>query len=465
MSKIFFRTIVITLLRFVLNVSPAAVFIFGVLFLRNLFIRWDMHVITHLMTIPIALGLGAAYSRTVVRFFDFLLRLAHTIAVTVVVLDQPYKGTLTGYAWKEATRNLIGNTATSMVTIKGVKLVKTLKTALLEKTILNHLNDPGGFSLGHSLFKFIVYNINMALDSMDEVLVSYTWFTQELFRRHWEMENPKKKISIKTRVKNQAKYFLEGTALYIRVLPRMLVNNTLYIVAIEIFIFLTLAATVILTTISLGFGWWNILFMFITTRLILIAVNWVIVPSLRVNVAIWQFYNQVSKLETTTPDFIRGLVGKLPPLAWVAKQTGDPEYKDEKVTLTEADNPETCAGDIVDWAECEEALRGLVNDTAKIFQVHEKDILEPCGGKQEEAVSDTLPAEEQVFEEVPHQEPEEIPHQEQEETFPTEETPPEGDEDSLFDIKMPAGDIPSSVIKKVDFGGKMSDLVDVDDLI
>ena len=431
-----------------------------------------MHIITHLMTIPIALGLGAAYRMTAVRFVDYLLKLAHTIAVTVVVLDQPYRGTLTGYAWKETIHNLIGNTATSVITVKGVKVVKTIKTALFEKTILNHLNDPGGFSAGHSLFKFIVYNINMSLDSMDEILVSYTWLTQEMFRRHWVIENPKKKISIKTKVKNQAKFFLEGAALYIRVLPSMLVSNTLYLVAIEIFIFLALAASVIVTAISLGFGWWNILFIFITTRLLLIAINQIIVPTLRVNVAIYQFYNQVSKLETTTPEFIKELIGKLPPLAWVAKQTGDPEFKDSQVTLKDADNLESCAGDIVNWADCEAALRGLVNDTAKVFQVHEKDILEPVGGKPEEE-----PAPPPQVEEAPPPNPqvEELPHVEEEVPPPIEEelislddlmAEPVTEEEDMFNLVMPSeSDIPLSVIKKVDFGDTMSDQIDIDDLI
>ena len=427
-----------------------------------------MHIITHLMTIPIALGLGSAYRLTVVRFVDYLLQLAHTIAVTVIVLDQSYKGTLTGYAWKEATSNLIGNTATSIITVKGVKVVKTVKNALLEKTILNHLNDPGGFGVGNSFFKFIVYNINMALDSMDEVLVSYTWFTQEMYRRHWEIENPKKKISVKTKVKNQAKFFLEGAALYIRVLPKMLVNNTLYLVAIEVLIFLTLAVSVILTTISFGFGWWNILFMFVTTRLLLISVNSIIVPTLRVNIAIFQFYNQVSKLETTSPEFIKELVGKLPPLAWVAKQTGDPEFKDTQVTLAEADNPENCASDIVNWADCEAALRELVNDSAKIFQVHEKDILESAGGNKDAVPSGV---EEVSLEEIPldyTSSTEEVPNEELElaEVYENMEEVAVGKyKGDLFNLKIPPENIPSSVIKKVDFGDKMSDPIDIDDLI
>jgi hypothetical protein len=310
----------------------------------------------------------------------------------------------------------------------------------------------------------------MSLDSMDEVLVSYTWLTQEMFRRHWEDENPKKKITIKTRVKNQAKFFLEGAALYIRVLPKMLVNNTLYLVAIEVLIFLTLAVSIILTTIFIGFGWWNFLFMFVTTRLLLIAVNQIIVPTLRVNVAIYQFYNQVSKLETTTPEFIRELIGKLPPLAWVAKQTGDPEFKDAQVTLTEADNLESCAGDVVNWADCEASLRDLVNDTAKVFQVHEKDILKPVGGKTDEATpssepeprTEETPAETTATEEVTFPEAE-IEAKIEEVVGSLEEIT---DEDDLFNLRMPfENEIPSSVIKKVDFGDKMSNPINIDDLI
>jgi len=467
MFKIFFRTLLITSLRFLLNISPVAIFILGVLFLRNLFIQWNMHVITHLMTIPIALGLGAAYRITVVRFVDYLLQLAHTIAVTVVVLEQPYRGTLMGYAWKEATRNLIGNTATSVITIKGVKVVKTIKNALLQKTIFNHLNDPGGLGPGHSLFKFIVYNINMALDSMDEVLVSYTWFTQEMYRRHWEIDNPKKKISVKIRVKNQAKFFLEGTALYIRVLPKMLVNNTLYLVAIEILIFLALVVSVTLTTISFGFGWWNILFMFVTTRLLLLAVNQIIVPTLRVNVAIYQFYNQVSKLETTAPEFIKELVGKLPPLAWIAKQTGDPDYSDTRMNLNEVDNVDICASDIVPWADCESALRDLVNDTAKVFQVHEKNVLESAGG----SVEDTSTPPEEMYREGGEVSDDVVTSEETLATeTPTKEIPAVitevDDEGDLFNLTMPSdAEILSSVIKKVDFGDKMYDPIDIDELI
>jgi hypothetical protein len=462
MFKIFLHTGIITFIRFLLNVSPAVVFAVGALFLRSTFIRWDMHVITHLMAVPIALGLGTAYRMTIVRFIDYLLRLAHTIAATVVVLDQPYRGTLTGYAWKEATRNLIGNTATSVITVRGVKVVKTIKTALLQKTICNHLYDPGGFGPGHSLFKFLIYNINMALDSMDEVLVSYTWLTQELFRRHWEIENPKKKISIKTRVKNQAKYFLEGAALYVRVLPKILVNNTLYLVAIETLIILTTIVTSVLVLFSFGLGWLNILIVFLSTRLVLLAVTQIIVPTLRVDVAIYQFYNQVSKLETTSPEFIKDLVGKLPPLAWVAKQTGDPEYKDNQVTLKDVDCLDNCAADIIPWAECESALRDFVNDTAKVFQVHEKNVLEPVGGAEENVMYEETPldTEEEALTSANVEEESPIP-----EPTTTIHSTTEDNRD-LFNLEMPSDfDIPSSIIKKVDFGDRMSDPLDIDDLI
>jgi hypothetical protein len=191
-----------------------------------------------------------------------------------------------------------------------------------------------------------------------------------------------------------------------------------------------------------------------------------------VNVAIYQFYNQVSKLETTTPEFIKELIGKLPPLAWVAKQTGDPEFKDSQVTLKDADNLESCAGDIVNWADCEAALRGLVNDTAKVFQVHEKDILEPVGGKPEEE-----PAPPPQVEEAPPPNPqvEELPHVEEEVPPPIEEelislddlmAEPVTEEEDMFNLVMPSeSDIPLSVIKKVDFGDTMSDQIDIDDLI
>ena len=466
MFNLFIRTLPITFIRIIISLSPAGIFVLGFLFLRNLFTNWGMHPITHLMAVPIVLGLCSLYNKTIVRFLDYLLKLTHTIAVTVLVLEQPYKGTLFGYSWKEVIYNLIGNTAKSIITIKGVKIVKTLKTALFEKTIINHLIDPGGVGAGNSFYKFIVYNVNMALDSMDEVLVSYTWYVQELFRRHWISENPKKtKISIKTRVQNQAKYYLEGVALYIRVFPKMIVNSALWIIFIEVLIFLSLVISVVVTTISIGFGWWNFLLMFVITRAILLAINMIIIPNLRLNVAIWQFYNQVSKLETTNTSFIKDLIGKLPPLAWVAKQTGDLEFKDVKASLTDAENVEACASDIVPWSECEEAMRDLVNDSVKIFQVKEVDILEPVGGKKESEDSET-PKEEIHTEDIieSYSDSEEIPPSFEENRSDTSTESLE-DVNNMFNLEMPKDSASAPIIRKVDFGDKMPELVDVDDFI
>jgi len=367
--------------------------IFGIALLcRNLGLQLTQNVpLLHWVSQPafliIGVGIGIALHTYILSFVIHMLSLVHVIATTTVLLNVPYQGSLIGFAFSQTKKNFLQVTSASVLTIKGVAALKKFKDTLIEKDILTLFNEPDT-TIQKSIFNLTKYNINCSLETIDEVIVSYTWLATYLYdmgaNEPDELDDEgnqilegkrKKKPSIKTRIKNQAKFMLNGLAFYTRVLPKMLIWGFFQMAVVEVFSIIISVIVWVLVFSIMGINLISITLVLLTGRLILQLVDLVILKTIRVDITLLTYYTELSKLDNVTPEMVSMLVTKIPPLASIAKKTGLAEFKDIQIPDKSEGDVDGCLGGLISQDEMREALRSAINETCKVFQVDEHDIL------------------------------------------------------------------------------------------
>lgn len=282
--------------------------------------------------IILGVGIGALISKYPLGIVKYYFKLAHIIYLTSLILEYKPKGVSRFlYSLQEATTNFALLALNDFTTRTVVKALGALKDAIVTKDLMSRFKETEGVILKF-VRQTLTTGIANVIDMTDEIIVSYTWFTNDL----WLESRRKKKLkapSIKMKAKNTAMFMLEGMAFTVRVMPQLLVNSIIYEVAFVIFA----NASIVLLLLSglgyFGFSWWHIFYFFIVYKLLVRLFYYVIIESLRLVVYLTAFYNELGELEPfDIKSSIGGLLGKVPllaPLVKASKQdiqpTGSPD--------------------------------------------------------------------------------------------------------------------------------------------
>jgi hypothetical protein len=412
MLKLPFRTFPFLLIRMGIFLLSGAISVGLVLLARA--VLWNLtadyrllQIITQPMALIIGLGAGAFIHRYVIRWIVKLWELVHVIATTTVLLDIRYKSTLIGFAMSEVRKNFLQVTSAAVLSSKGVKGLQKLKKALLENDVVPIFNQPES-RIGGTIYSLVIYNIRMSLDTLDDIVTSYTWFATYLYDMAAqepdevndageeippEKRKRKRKPPLTSRMKNQAIFMLEGLVLYIRVMPKMLVWGFAQMLVIELIAFLISAAKWVSVIFLVGMSWTNFAILFVGSRVIFQILHSCVTRSLQTDLALHRYYTEMMKLESVTPDMVQALVQKVPILGGIAKKTGLPEYKDIATPTKEeleGEDVSGLGGGLVSPDDLRDTLRDMINDTAKIFQVNEENLLTKPGESGEPSVFDEM---------------------------------------------------------------------------
>lgn len=297
------------------------------------------------------------------KTFQFLI-----LRTTVTILDLEYEGTLLGYSAREVSDNLLRTASTNILATKGIKAVQNFKMTILEKDIIKVFVEPKS-SAGRVVQRLAIKNISHTLDTIPDIMVSYTWLTSELYERYGKTN--KKRTSLARRAKNQAKFALEALVLYTKVLPQLFLNSIYQQIALEILSFLVVVGVTVLYIMLLGFNWWVILVYFFTHKIVFEVVTDIFYNTLRINLILYSFYKTLNKTNPIQVKDIQDIVSKIPALTFLAKRSGVEEFKGVEVE----DSQELGQGDVLPEKDLIDGIRTQINDFCKIFQFEEKDLL------------------------------------------------------------------------------------------
>lgn len=351
--------------------------------------------------IMIGLGAGIVLHRVIFTPILFLESLSHVIAITSVVTGLPQKlqSSRTSYAFGQVRKYFFGLSASTIVTKSTLKLFASFKDAVLNKDIIPHFQK-----FEHPIIKFIIKicinDIKSLLNLLDEILVSYIWLGTHMYVEYAD----KPKTESKEIIKQQARYMLEGFALFVKVFPSLLINNFAYDM---LFYVITLALTTSLFFILyvvMGFSLWIYVIVFLFYRLAKDIIYNSVIYSLRCCSIIRSFYIAVDELHVDnnmpSAETLRDLVSKVPALIPLAKRTKDETFKDLVSANSDCEDgivSEASSG-LVDFNPIEEALRKYVNDTAKYFMVSEHDIIKTYKESSNSEREEEIQSVEQVIE-------------------------------------------------------------------
>lgn len=363
---------------------------------------------------PMGWIIGLAISAFVVKYpfglIKYYIKIAHIIYMTMITLE--YKPSLIG-SFGQAYRNFSWLFINDIATKGIVQALRALKDAILNVEILQKFKAPDS-----SLLKFVTSlctnGLNHIIDMTDELIISYTWFTNDMLLASLERRGKDKPSTIKA-VKNQAKFILEGMAFLVRTLPQLLIS-TLIIEAAFLFLSNVLLISIIASVFYFsGYSFVLLLAGIFLYRMLLDLIYYALVEPIRIAVYIYAFYSELSELEPIDiKQEIASLIGKVPVIGALAKKAG------MKV------EPVGNEGESLFNADFNGVIKDNVATVADAFNLNVDDLMEDVVEEQRTRQNNTEPQEVEVASSV--EEEEAVVEVEEETLTPPPPPPPQQQE-------------------------------------
>lgn len=325
----FSRSIPFLLIRTVLVLAEGATLYFGSVYVQawfELFISGYVDgfflTVVSPMGYIIGLALGALVVKYVLGLIQYYFKLAHIIFLTTLILQyKPFKGSRFFYSLIEATVNFASLALNDFTTRTVVKALGALKDAILSTDLLSKFRDPKLL-----IVKFVknicVTGLTNVINMTDEIIVSYTWFTNDLYLAERARQG-QGAPNVKDKIKNKALFMLEGMVFTVRVLPQLLINSLLFEVAFILLANIATIAIIISLAGYIGFSFFFFVCAFILYRTLIRLFYYVVIESLRLTVYLHSFYSEVNELEPfNINDTLAELLGKIPLLGPLVQNSG-----------------------------------------------------------------------------------------------------------------------------------------------
>lgn len=398
------KTLPFILIRVLLCLADVAVTIWITLTFKEFFMNFMSGMVSGLfltMLTPmgyiIGLGISMVVCYYIIGVIAYFFKIAHIIALTSYILDyNPSRMSTTVYAISEARKTFIPMVVSYVTTKTVLHALNDLKDTIMEFDIMARFKEPK-----NTVVKFVkrlcTSGIRNVLDVADEISISYTWFTNDLYKRSDNYKRSKKAKSLVTVSKVQAKHMLESLVFLMRVFPYLLMTSLIYETT---FIVLNVVFTVLLAVVivkMLGLSLLTCVIVFISYRAVMQVFSYTVISSLRNAAYLHAFYGELSEIEPfDLKESIAGLIAKVPGLSGLAKLTG------EKIDVTRG----TGSSPIIE-EDIGEALRKSIRDTAKSFNLNESDLI-ITGGEVDRIQEnlDSLPDEFEDLEPIPSEQQE-----------------------------------------------------------
>ena len=364
---------------------------FSAVYVHKLFLDYMSNLVGGLFAIVVSpmgyligLALGAVVVKYVLGLIQYYFKLAHIVYLTMFILQyKPYKGSRYGHAFREAGTNFTSLALNDFTTRSIVSALKALKTAILDNDLMSKFKDPELSSV-----KFVKSLCTTALGNVinmtDELIVSYTWFTYDLYLANCKKN--KKEPTTKQMLRNRATFMLEGITFIVRVFPQLLVSSAVIEVGFIIIANVVTIGVILLVLSYVGFSFMFIILAIILYRTLIQIFYYTIVESLRLTFYLHSFYSELEELEPfDIKESLSSLLGKVPLLKSLVKQSG------QKIEASGSEGGPILEGDI------NTILQDNIKEVAQAFNLETDDLLKD----QTDENKDSKDNEEQVVDEEP----------------------------------------------------------------
>lgn len=341
------------------------------------------------LTYIIGLGISMVICYYFVGVIAYFFKLAHIVAITSLTLGySPSKMPLTFYAIDEARKNFMPLVVSYITTKTVVHALNDLKDTIMEFDIMSKFKEPKN-TLVKLVKNISVQGIRNVIDVADEITISYTWFTNDLYRRSDKYKNNKKARTLRNRTKVQAKNMLESLVFIVRTFPYLMLSSLIYE---TLFIILNVVFTVSLGLYFLkvfGFTWLTVLLIFVSYRSVVQLFGYIVTSSLRNIAYLHTFYGELAEMEPfDIKSSVTSLVSSVPGLSQLAKMSG------ENIQATRGKGTSGLLEE-----DFSQVFRDSLKDTVKAFNLEESDLL--ITGDEEETLQNNLDSIPDAPEEIP----------------------------------------------------------------
>lgn len=396
----FSRSLPFLFIRIVLVLGEGATLLYGSIYIHGWFeVFMSGHVEGLFLKVVSLMGwiIGLAVSAFIVKYVfgiaQYYFKLAHIIYLTMVILEyRPTRNSPLIHSFAQATTHFGWLVLHDFTTRGVVKALEALKNAILNIDLLSRFKETQSL-----MVRFVKMLCTTALGNVinmtDEIIVSYTWFTNDLYLANRERQG-KGAPKLKDKVKNQALFMLEGMAFTVRVLPQLLINSVIFEVAFLLLAFLSSIGIVVLVGSYLGFSFFYIVASLILFRTLIHIFYYVIVQSLRLNVYLYSFYSELGDLEPfNITEMIGNLLGKVPLIGPLVKKSG------QRIEPTGTEGSSILEGDL------NSLMRENVAQVAAAFNLNTEELVEEPSteeepGEQLEEEEEFVEEQEEVVEET-----------------------------------------------------------------
>lgn len=336
----------------------------------------------------IGLGISMVICYYVIGVIVYFFKLAHIIALTSYILDyNPSRMSTTLYAINEARQNFIPMVASYVTTKTIIHALTDLKDTIMEFDIMARFKEPKS-TIVKFVKKLCTSGIRNVIDVADEITISYTWFTNDLYKRSDKYKKSKDGKSLGAMTKVQAKHMLEGLVFLLRTFPYLMMTSLLYETTFIVFNVVFTVALMFFIVKWLGFSLMTCAIIFVTYRTAMQIFSYTVISSLRNAAYLHAYYGELAELEPfDLKESVAGLLSKVPGLSGLAKLTG------EKVDVTRGKGSSPILEEDIG-----EVLKKSIRDTARSFNLNESDLI--ITSKEADQIQDNLDSLPEEFEDL-----------------------------------------------------------------
>ena len=311
----------------------------------------------------IGLAISAIIVKYPMRLIQYYFKLSHIVYLTIIINNiQQYRKTAYLSSFSQAASNFTSLALNDLTTRSIVKVLKALKTAILNNDFMSRFTEPKT-SLVRLIKSLCSTALGNVINMTDEMVVSYTWLTYDMYL--FNCKQKKKEPSIKQQLKVRASYMLESLVFIVRVFPKLLISSIFIEVGFLILSNIIASIIIFLVVTFSGFSLWIIFFCIVLYRTCIQVIYYTLIESLRLTFYLYSFYSELSELEPLNiRDGIADLLGKVPLLKSLVKKSG------KKIEPTGSEGTPILEGDI------NSILVDNVKEVAKAFNLNPEDIIE-----------------------------------------------------------------------------------------
>lgn len=269
----------------------------------------------------IGFTLGVVVIKYPIAYIKYYLKLSQIVFITTLILDyKPFKGSRYLYSLSQGYSTMVSSIATDLSVKQVIKVFNALRESIMKADVFQKFLNPKS-TIVKIVSSMTSAGVKNTISQVDEIIMSYSWFTYSLYSK--DAENNGRKISIKNSLKNRALFFLEGVAFTVRALPHLFMNSLLFELGFVI-LANSVVAISITTFIALsGFTWLKLFLCLALFRLMVKLFYYVFIDSFRLIIYLNIFYRTLDEMEPFNVDeILSSLLGKVPVLKKLVKKSG-----------------------------------------------------------------------------------------------------------------------------------------------